>query len=539
MSVVPPLSGPPLYKYIPGVGKIATTQFGLQGPAGPTGGTGPVGPTGVTGSAGSSLVLKGTVATTANLPLSGNTRNDAYVVSATGHIYVWTSASSSGLLSDWADIGQFVGPTGSTGPTGATGVTGPTGFTGPTGWTGATGPTGVTGPTGATGNTGSTGPLGPVGNTLTVDAVYGNDTTAALDKYSKPFLTISAALSNASAGQLVFVNPGTYNESLTIPANVSLNGAGAQAVVIQRLNVSSNVTLLTMGSNSRAENFTANLSSSSNVDLIGVDFPAGTIPTAKLRNSIWTVTSTATGTPAVLGCRSAGTSATTFASANMIQRSTLNVISSAAGVTRGILVSGSNRFTVRDIVIYARGTGTNIVGVETTDAGAFFDCKTTTISGATYDINRSAGTIQLGFTDLVNNNANGNSFSVSTEPNHIYTGVIGNIGNGTHFLGPGTVPYSSLEATEFSLPFAQPVMVFEGVFRSTSVMTNGQSAVFTLHKNASSNAAFMTATLNSNVQTVRATTTSEKIDMSDTLVVKLVTAGNIGQNSIFAAIGTY
>jgi len=223
----------------------------------------------------------------------------------------------------------------------------------------------------------------------------------------------------------------------------------------------------------------------------------------------------------------------------MIQRSTLNVVSSSTGTTRGILVSGSNRFSVRDIVINARGTGTSIIGVETTDAGAFFDSKTTTISGTTHDINRTAGTIQLGFTDLVNNNANGNSFSVSTEPNHIYTGVIGNIGNGTHFLGPGTVSYSSLETAEFALPFAQPIMVFEGVFRSTTLMTGTQSAVFTLHKNASSNAAFMTATLNSNAQTVRATATSEKIDMSDTLVVKLVTAGSVGQNSIFAAIGTY
>ena len=431
MSVVPPLSGPPLYRYIPGVGKVGTTQ------AGPTGPTGPAG----------------------------------------------TAAS-----------------------------------------TGATGPAGT--------------PF-PVGNTLTVDAVYGNDVSGTANPYVYPFLTISAALSNASSGQLVFVNPGTYNESITMPNNVSLVGAGAQAVVIQRLNVTSNVTLLTMGSNCRAENFTANLSSASNVNLIGVDFPTGTVPTAKLRNSIWTVTSTALGSNTILGCRSSGTSATTFASANMIQRSTLNVISSGTGPTRGILVNGSNRFSVRDIVVYARGTGTDIVGVETTDAGAFFDSKTTTISGATHDINRTAGTLQLGFTDLVNNDANGNSFSVSTEPAHIYYGVIGNVGNGTHFLSPGSIPYSSLESGEFGLPFAQAVMIFEGVFRATTPLTGTQSAVFTLHKNASSNAAFITATLDSNNQTIRATTTSEKIDTTDVLVVKLVTSGSIGQNPLFAAIATY
>jgi hypothetical protein len=348
-----------------------------------------------------------------------------------------------------------------------------------------------------------------------VDAVYGNDTTAAADRYNRPFLTISAALSNALAGENVLVNAGTYNESLTIPASVSVTGSGAQAVVLQRLNVSSNV------------------------NLTGCLFPNGTVPTAKLRNTIWTITSTAVGSNAITGVLSPGTSDLSFASANMIQRSSLNVISAGGGPTRGILVSGDNRFSVRDIVIYARGSGTDIVGVETTNSNAFFDCKTTTINGKTHDINRTAGTIQLGFTDLVNNDANGNSFTVGTEPNHIYYGAIGNIGNGTHFLTPGSIQYNDLETTEFGLPFAQPVMIFEGVFRASTPLTGAGTATFTLHKNASSNSPFMTATLDSTNQTVRANTTSEKIDLSDVLVVKLVTSGSIGQNPIFAAIATY
>ena len=64
MSVVPPLSGPPLYRYIPGVGKVGTTQNGATGATGPkgpqgqagtatnTGATGPTGPTGRTGPTG-------------------------------------------------------------------------------------------------------------------------------------------------------------------------------------------------------------------------------------------------------------------------------------------------------------------------------------------------------------------------------------------------------------------------------------------------------------------------------------------------------
>jgi hypothetical protein len=407
---------------------------------------------------------------------------------------------------------------------------------------------GPTGPPGPQGIPGTTGVPFPTGNTLTVDAVYGNDVSGALSPYVHPFLTISSALTNASTGQLVFVNPGTYNESLTIPANVSLNGAGAQAVVIQRLDVSTNTTLITMGSNCRAENFTANLSSSSNVDLIGVDFPNGTVPTAKLRNSIWTVTSTALGSNAILGCRSAGTSSTAFTAANMIQRSSLNVISSSTGSTRGILVSGSNRFSVRDIVINARGTGSNIIGVETTDSNAFFDCKTTTIFGSTHDINRTAGTIQLGFTDLVQNDANGNSFSTVTEPAQIGYGVLGNLSSDrTYYLVPGTVSVSDLQvdtnptftlSKTFQIPFNQPVVVFSILVRYTGVIGVGQAVAFQVHKNGSSTPS-LTVSLGPGETTKTLGTQSVVFATNDTVHTECITTGNPGAGTFFASIATY
>lgn len=49
MSVVPSLSGPPLYRYIPGVGKVGAT---INGPAGPTGPAGPPGTSANTGATG-------------------------------------------------------------------------------------------------------------------------------------------------------------------------------------------------------------------------------------------------------------------------------------------------------------------------------------------------------------------------------------------------------------------------------------------------------------------------------------------------------
>jgi len=114
------------------------------------------------------------------------------------------------------------------------------GETGPTGQTGSTGPTGIPGEASNTGATGPTGPTGlqglpfPTGNTLTVDSVYGNDTTAATDPYRLPFLTIQAALNTALPGQNVRVRAGVYNESLVIPNDVSLTGDAPQAVIIQK-----------------------------------------------------------------------------------------------------------------------------------------------------------------------------------------------------------------------------------------------------------------------------------------------------------------
>ena len=129
------------------------------------------------------------------------------------------------------------------------------------------------------------------GNTLTVDAVYGNDTTAGtgLNRYSFPFKTISAALLKAVAGENVIVNAGTYNETLVIPDGVSMTGTGTQCVVIQKNDVTSDTTLITVGSNCRLENFTAKLNCTGNYKLVGIRFPSGTSITTKMRNSVWTV----------------------------------------------------------------------------------------------------------------------------------------------------------------------------------------------------------------------------------------------------------
>lgn len=146
---------------------------GPQGYTGNTGATGSTGATGPTGPAGSGINIKGDVPTSAQLPATGNTNGDAYIVDADNSLWIWTGTK-------WVDMGPIAeGPTGPTGATGATGPasdlpgpTGPEGVTGPTGaqgiqgiqgGIGPTGPQGITGPTGIQGIPGPVGPTGPQG----------------------------------------------------------------------------------------------------------------------------------------------------------------------------------------------------------------------------------------------------------------------------------------------------------------------------------------------------------------------------------------
>ena len=101
----------------------------------------------------------GSVATSSNLPdpYSGDI-GDGYVVQDTGNLWVWDG-------SQWDNVGQFVGYTGSQGDTGFTGSRGAVGFTGSQGAQGNVGFTGSIGAQGVTGNVGFTGSAGAQGVT--------------------------------------------------------------------------------------------------------------------------------------------------------------------------------------------------------------------------------------------------------------------------------------------------------------------------------------------------------------------------------------
>jgi hypothetical protein len=414
-------------------------------------------------------------------------------------------------------------------PTGPRGPTGPTGPAGTAANTGATGPAGVTGPVSLT----------PFGNLLRVDSVYGNDVSGAASKYQNPFLTINAALSNAVSGETVFVLPGVYSEKITMPAGVALRGANTQTVNVQQVNTTSNTTLLTMGSNTRVEDITFRLTSSSNVNLTGVDWPSQTPLTAKLRTSVINVISSGTGSNTIVGFLSAGTSATTYSSADAIRSITVNVDASSTGIVRGGYNTGSNWFGLRDVNINVTGTSSNIVGVETTNAGAYVSIKHSTIRGGrgdisqNYDINRTAGQILLGSVDLVNNTANGNGFTVTTEGAIKHYGTTGNFTSNTvYYLVPGFVRQGDLPTTAFGIPATQNMILFSTTAQSAPAIPAGRSVKISFYRNNVLTDMSMTIlagqTLASN------TTQSVDFRQGDTMYATLVATGGNLNNFDFA-----
>jgi hypothetical protein len=314
-----------------------------------------------------------------------------------------------------------------------------------------------------------------LGNVLVVDAVNGNDATAAVG--GLPYKTINAAVNSATpnSNQVIWVLPGIYNLSspIVMPDGVSMRGLNVQSSVIQMTNVIANTTLLTMGSNSRIEDLSLNLTSTGHYTLIGIAFTGTTTTTTKLRTCVLTVdnrTALVGGTSEVTGIKASGTGALSAGSFafNSLKGSTINVYSNGGGNKRGVLVSSSNTLTTRDLNVYvaapndSTSTG-SYVGIETNDSTAnqygSIQLRATTvgtfvtsISGTNSDILQTTPSsivspaylatsgIQIGpGTDLVTKNAGGKGFSTYVYPTTIFYGLKGNVtGAGAGWLWPGT-----------------------------------------------------------------------------------------------------
>lgn len=383
------------------------------------------------------------------------------------------------------------------------------------------------------------------GNLLHVDAVYGDDTAAvSVDeaKYNIPFKTIQAAINSASPGQTVLVYPGTYSESLDLSSktNISIRGVSVQTVLIQKTNVTVDTTLVNLGQNCRIEDVTLTLSSSSNsiTNLIGVNIPSNASINSKLRTLVLNVNYTGTNSCNVYGIYSNGTSATTNTSSNTIRASTINVSSSGSGPCRGILVSNANLVSTRDTNIYATGTGSDIIGAETSNASAHLDLITSSVSGVLQDIKRTSGEILLSNTNLVNNNAGTTSFKTDSAAETVYFGVSGNLSSGTYNLVPGVTSLAGLPASPFAFGFIQKLNLINLSLRINPALQGAETVTFTLYKN--NVATPLTLTANSaSVYPLKMENDSFVINTTDTIDARLVVSGNPTTGTFIAQCELY
>lgn len=318
------------------------------------------------------------------------------------------------------------------------------------------------------------------GNTVRVDQVYGSVDG---QRNGAPFLTINQALAVAQPGDVVWIFPGVYNESITIPTGVKVRGLATDAVTIQRLAVVAATDLITMGENTSLENVNLMLTSSAHVQLRGVVFPGTTTETAKLINVSLLVDNSGAGAGSsnVYGVHSTGTGLADFEFAT-IRSSAIRVNSTGTGAKRGILLSSASGLNANDVDIIAEG-GSNAIGVETNNAGALFAVSASNIAGDTADISQTLGTLSVTSTSLENSEANGLGFDtaiapgsfVFVDPTTLPAPTVGDV-----FMGPGTVISSG---TELFIPISQELLVKAMAVYAVTEPGFGETTTFTLRRN--------------------------------------------------------
>lgn len=376
------------------------------------------------------------------------------------------------------------------------------------------------------------------GNALRVDQVYGSDSRGA--RNGLPFATINGALSAALYGDMVQIYPGTYNESFTIPAGITVVGVNSNSVIISK-NVTANTDLVTMGEYSRLENVTLSLTSSNHVQLRGIVFPGTTSATSMVRTTLLTVdnSSAGAGSSNVYGIHSTGTG-TPAQQIFALRSSSITVNSTGGGSKRGILINAGNTYNIRDCDIAVNNNGTgSAIGVETNHVSAKFIVQGCAISGkntntpsAAADISQTTGLISLGNTSLSNATANGFGFTTATLPMMLVWAYPGQLAkNVTAFMQLN----GSASTTAMYARCDQP-----RTLKSLSIQTQAPpdvSETYTVYQNNVATS-FTVSLTNPNTSNVN-NTQSITFNTGDTIALQAITSGGKGSTNPVVTMELY
>lgn len=276
-----------------------------------------------------------------------------------------------------------------------------------------------------------------IGNTLRVDSIFGSDTNGLRNGF--PFKTITAALSASQNGDVIWVYPGTYNEYITLPENISLHGISPNACSISKQNVNEDIDLITMGENSSIENMNLTATSTGHYNIRGIVLPGTTSITSKIKNTNLLIDNSSawsTGTSNIYGIHSNGTGVSYVSHA--INNCNININSAGSGNKRGILSDTNNSLSINSTNICVMGT-TGSFGIETNSTGAKINIYSSYINSKGSDISQTLGSINLGQTVLEHSTANNLGFSVKNFTSKMIFANPGNVNsNSILFMYPGT-----------------------------------------------------------------------------------------------------
>lgn len=355
-----------------------------------------------------------------------------------------------------------------------------TSATEPKGADGADGTDGTDGTNGMNGLNGTDGLDGAgitFANLLRVDGSLGNDTTGAPGGVHV-YKTISGAIADASYGQVVFVAPGRYEETLVLPSGIVVVGMATELVVVSQTNVSAATTLVTLNPYSAIQRLTLEMTSVLPAEMIGVSLAGAASSTASITSVDIMMNNTMGGIANTVGIYSQGTGNPHFGhndAVNIIIR-----IFGDGGATRGILVdTNAHAFTARDVDIFVNGSGTAIAA-EVNVAGGSLSLGRCSLFGATADVSRTQGTLTLSGSKLETPNANGLSFSPVASPSLLTFGDPGSLPSGTRYLYPGVQGASS---NEVFVAMQGPAVAISLSVRFRTAGVAGRIDTFTVRKN--------------------------------------------------------
>ena len=380
------------------------------------------------------------------------------------------------------------------------------------------------------------------GNTLIVDQVDGDDITGAVN--GPRFKTISAALAQAQPGDVVWVFPGVYNETVNIPASVVLKALCRDAVTIQQLNVTAPTDLVTMQEGSYIGDFILMLTSSEPVQLRGIYHNGSATPAILVidTNVIFVTNSATTGSAGTYGIYMTGIGGPIGFLGDIIYATILEITSSISGTVRGIYIDSPTLLEIITPINQVFGGTTDTIAFEMNNPACVVAVQGGSFSGYYFnplgspDISQTQGTLNLDATYLGNSNANGLGFTDLIYPNTFVWGDPDfRIGGGrTLYMFPGTQASSSvpvyINAFQKFLAYTMSVTVAypPGI---------GQTTTWALQQNGLDTP--LTVTLADNNTQAVLTGVSAHFGAGDNISMQMVTSAGALTGQVTVTVGIY